>query len=190
MVRYGIFGGSFDPPHLAHTLGCLWALESGEIDRVLLVPVARHAFGKEFRASFDQRVEMCRLAVARLGDAVEVSTIEEELPGVNYTVKTLKALKGRHPGDTFRLIIGSDVIRDLGKWRAADEVMGLAPPLELPRPLPGDLFENRPDAFPGMSSTLVRHAIATSDPILPRLVGKSVRDFIAKNQLYTNIDEG
>ncbi|MCC5877120.1 MAG: nicotinate-nicotinamide nucleotide adenylyltransferase [Candidatus Sumerlaeia bacterium] len=190
MVRYGFFGGSFDPPHLAHVLGCLWALETGEIDRVLLVPVARHAFGKRIQATFEQRVEMCRLAVARLGNSVEVSTIESELPGVNYTVGTLKALIERHPGASFRLIIGSDVARDLSKWRSSSEVMALAPPLELPRPMPGENFEERPDAFPGMSSTLVRDCLINNDPMVPRLIGRSVRDYITLNRLYTQPDEG
>lgn len=187
-MRYGFFGGSFDPPHLGHVIGCLWALESGEIDRVLLVPVARHAFGKKQGATFGQRLEMCRLAVRHLGESVEVSDIENHLPGVNYTRDTLAALSGKLPGSSFRLIVGSDVAGEISKWKSVHEILRMAPLLELPRPTAGETVV-RPDVIPAISSSLVREAIANQDPILPRLVGYSVRQYIQTHGLYTQ-EEG
>lgn len=183
-MRYGFFGGSFDPPHLGHTLACLWALETEEIDRVLLVPVARHPFGKKFGATFEQRLEMCRLAVARLGGAVDVCPIEGERGGINYTIDTLKALKKRHPDDAFRLIAGSDVVRDLPKWREGGEVLRLAPPLELPRPFAQERFADRPGALPPISSTRAREALLAQDALAELLLSASVRRYIARHRLY------
>ena len=66
MKPLGIFGGTFDPPHCSHAMALLWALQSGEVDRVLVIPAARHPFGKDPGASYDDRLEMCRLMAAEL----------------------------------------------------------------------------------------------------------------------------
>lgn len=184
-MRYGFFGGSFDPPHLGHTLACLWALETEEVDRVLMVPVARHPFGKAFSASFADRAEMCRLATSRLGNAVEVSTIEGRREGVSYTIDTLRALRAEDPKADFRLIAGSDVIGDLPKWREGGEVLRLAPPLELPRPIAGERFADRPGALPPISSTQAREALLAEDPLAESLLSAAVRRYIRTHGLYT-----
>jgi nicotinate-nucleotide adenylyltransferase len=182
-MRLGIFGGSFDPPHLGHVLGCLWALETGEVDRVLLVPVGQHAFGKQTGASFEHRLIMCRLAVARLGEAVEVSDVEGRRAGTSFMVDTLRQLASERPGDTFRLICGSDVATEISKWREPHEVLRLAPPLELPRPRRGAAVEENPGALPPISSTHIRELLRTASPVAS-LLGKSVRDHIATHHLY------
>ena len=61
-ATWGLFGGSFDPPHRAHVLVVAWALMEATLDRILVIPTARHAFGKQPGASFEDRVAMCRLA--------------------------------------------------------------------------------------------------------------------------------
>ncbi|CAN5363096.1 nicotinate (nicotinamide) nucleotide adenylyltransferase [soil metagenome] len=182
-MRYAVFGGSFDPPHLAHAMACLWALESGEVDRVLLVPVGRHAFGKKNVASFEHRVQMCHLAVARLRDAVFVSDIESRREGASYMVDTLRLLADEHPGAQFRLLAGTDVVEEFPKWKDLAEVLRRAPLLELPRAAPNELFADRPGALPLISSTAVRDALRTGrDAEL--LVAKSVREYIEAHKLY------
>lgn len=182
-MRLGIFGGSFDPPHLGHTMACLWALESGEVDRVLLVPVARHAFGKEAEAPFEQRVAMARLAVERLGEGAEVSDIEGRRPGINYMVDTLRELSVARPATEFRLIVGSDVAEEVSKWRMADAVVAMAPLLELPRPRTGERFDERPGALPPISSTAVRQALRSGTDVSLFLSAR-VRDYIRQHGLY------
>ncbi|MBI1292961.1 adenylyltransferase/cytidyltransferase family protein [bacterium] len=182
-MRIGVFGGSFDPPHLGHTLACLWALETGEIDRVLLVPVARHAFGKSPGADFGQRMAMCRLAVAHLAPFVEISDIEGRREGTSFMIDTLRLLVAERPSDTFRLICGSDVVAELPKWRESAEVLRIAPVLELPRPRRGATVEENPGAIPPISSSHVRELLRTGAP-LGTVLGKSVRDHIAANHLY------
>jgi len=72
MTTLGVFGGSFDPPHVAHVLAASYALAVGNFERLLAVPVYRHAFDKKL-ASFEHRVAMCELAFAEL-PRVEVMT--------------------------------------------------------------------------------------------------------------------
>jgi nicotinate-nucleotide adenylyltransferase len=184
-VRLGVFGGTFDPPHLAHTMACLWALESGEVDRIVVVPVAHHAFGKEPAADFAHRMAMCRLAMARLGEAVEVSDLEARRPGPSYMIDTLAVLAARHPGAAMRLLVGSDVIRQLPLWHRASEVMRLAPPLEIPRPAPGESLDNRPGTLPAISSTAVRNSLRRNagPPPIP-LVSRDVLSYIKQYNLY------
>lgn len=182
-MRYGVFGGSFDPPTLGHSLACLWALETGEIDRILLIPVARHAFGKEPLATFAQRLEMCRLATARLGDAVEVSDIESHREGTSYMVDTLRILSEKKPDDQFRLMIGSDVAAEVHKWKESAEVLRLAPLLELPRLLPGENLKDRPGILPPISSTQAREALKNNGSA-HLFVGSEVLRYLRHHQLY------
>jgi len=181
--RVAVFGGSFDPPHLGHALACFWALESGQVDRVLLIPAALHAFGKQYTARFDQRMAMCRLAVQRLADAVSVSDIEGRRPGVSYMVDTLRALEQEMPASTFRLLVGTDVAQEVHKWRESEEVLRRAPLLELPRPLPGQRFDERPGALPPISSTQVRDALKSGHGV-EHLLAATVTAYIRSHGLY------
>ena len=184
-MRLAIFGGSFDPPTLGHTMACLWALESGEVDRVLLIPVAHHAFGKEPGADFPHRLAMCRLATGRLGGGVQVLDIEARRPGISYTIDTLDALAAEFPGARFRLLTGSDVAAQIGKWRRGDEVLRRAPLLEIPRPLAGESTGDRPGALAAISSTAARNALAAADPTASLFLGAAVRQYIRQHGLYT-----
>ena len=65
MSVVAIYGGSFNPPHVAHQLISLLVLETVVVDELWWVPTFRHAFGKEL-ALFEDRVAMCRLATTSL----------------------------------------------------------------------------------------------------------------------------
>src|SRR6185436_19281792 len=95
------FGGSFDPPHVAHVLCVAHALSAGEFERALVVPVFEHAFGKRLCA-FEHRLRMCELAFADLRN-VEVSSVEAELERPSYTLRTLERLSREHPDWRLRL---------------------------------------------------------------------------------------
>lgn len=75
-TRVAVFGGSFNPPHVGHVLGVVYALSTAPIDEVLVVPVYRHPFAKPL-APFADRLEMCRLALGWL-PRVTISRVEEE----------------------------------------------------------------------------------------------------------------
>lgn len=177
-----VYGGSFNPPHLAHQMACLAVLETEPVDRILMVPCHRHAFGKEL-APFEDRVEMCRRAAALFGGLVEVSTIESELgEEENRTYHTLRALRAREPDATFRLLVGADVLGEKDSWYRWDDVVAMAPLIVVGRE---GVTAGGGQAFrlPAISSTEVRARLARGEGAEP-LVPRSVLDYIAERGLY------
>jgi nicotinate-nucleotide adenylyltransferase len=156
-VRVAFFGGSFNPPHVAHVLAVAYALTTEEIDRVLVVPTYRHPFAKTL-APYEDRVLMCRLSMAWMPN-VEVSRVEEELGGDGKTLLTLERLASQHPDWKMRLLIGADLLSEAPRWYRFDAVSALAPPLVLGRH--GATAAGAPTPIlPAISSTEVRAMIA------------------------------
>jgi len=177
-----LYGGTFDPPHVAHAMAVHWLLMQDGIDGVLVVPAAQHAFGKSPVASFDDRLAMARLMVAHLDPArVEVLDIEGRREGTSYTIDTVREILAARPGVELRLAIGSDNLTDLPKWRESEELLRLAPPVVVPRIVsPADV---RPGALPMVSSTFVREALAGRRDT-GGLVPANVMDYIRRHGLY------
>lgn len=121
--RVGLFGGSFNPPHVCHTLATCWALQTGNLDEVWWLPTYQHAFGKEL-VSFETRVQMCELALRDL-KGVKICTIERELAGESRTIDTVEALQARHPQDDYTLIVGADILAERHKWKNWEGLMEL-----------------------------------------------------------------
>lgn len=124
--RIGVFGGTFDPPHVGHLIVAQDVVEALRLDRLLLVPVAEppHKPGRT-PASADARARMLEAAVA--GDPrMEVSRVEIDRGGPSYTVDTLRWLRGRHPEDEIHLVVGVDQLRGFARWREPEEVARLA----------------------------------------------------------------
>jgi nicotinate-nucleotide adenylyltransferase len=181
--RVAVFGGSFNPPHVAHVLAVAYVLACADVDRVLVVPCFRHPFAKSL-APFAARMEMCRLAFADLA-RVEVSNVEEELGGDSLTVRTLERLAERHPRWSMRLVVGADVVHEMDRWTSPDRVRALAPPLILGRvgfALPPTLGD-APAVLPEVSSTAIRAAIARGD-LATKLLPRRVSAYIADHALY------
>ncbi len=177
-----MFGGSFNPPHVAHLLAVTYALATAPIDEVLVVPVYQHPFAKEL-APFDDRFEMCRLAMGWL-PRVAISRVEEELGGESRTLRTLEHLARQHPDWSMRLLVGSDVLADASKWHRFDRIVEIAPPLVLGRVGSPDPRASLP-VLPALSSTEVRDALAASDDVALRpRVPAAVLDYIAARRLY------
>jgi len=181
VTRVAVFGGSFNPPHVAHVLAVSYVLACFEVDRVLVVPVFDHAFDKDL-APFERRLELARLAFAWL-PGVEVSRVEERLPTPSYTLQTLERLAVDHPHWELRLMVGSDVLHERDKWRAFDRIVALAPPLVLGRA--GFPHADAPLALlPEVSSTEVRGLLASADPRVEALVPRRVLAHVRKHGLY------
>jgi len=176
------FGGSFDPPHVAHVLCVSYALSVGNFDRVLVVPVFEHVFGKRL-CPFEERVKMCEQAFAFMR-GVEVTRLEAELPRPSYTLHSLERLIAEHPDWRLRLLVGSDVLSDTSKWYRFDEVTRLAPPFVVLRAG----FAERA-LLPDVSSTRVRDLLALRgsaevDRELAQSVPRVVLDHIEARGLY------
>jgi nicotinate-nucleotide adenylyltransferase len=172
----GFFGGSFNPPHVAHVLACTLLRSLEGIERILVVPTYQHPFAKEL-APFDDRVRMCELAMGWI-PGVEVSRVEEVLGGESRTLRTLEHLASAHPEWKLRLVIGADVLAEAPRWHGFDAISGIAPPVVLGRAGAGA----GPGALlPDVSSTAVRAAIvrgawAEVERSLPRDVLSYVRE--------------
>ena len=130
-ARVGVFGGTFDPVHVGHLAIALAALESVPLDRVLFVPARRSPLkDRDPLASVADRVTMLEAAIAGEPRFV-LSRGELDRDGVSYTVDTLESL--RPEGELF-LILGSDALADLARWRAPDRIRELATILVAARP--------------------------------------------------------
>ncbi len=131
MARIGVFGGTFDPVHVGHLAIALAALESVPLERVLFVPARRSPLKeRDPIASASDRVTMLEAAIAH-EPRFAVSRAELDRDGLSYTVDTLEALRGE--GELF-LIVGSDALTDLARWRYPERIRSLATLLVAPRP--------------------------------------------------------
>ena len=130
-MRVGVFGGTFDPVHVGHLAIAQAALDSAHLDRILFVPARRSPLKeREPVAGAEDRHAM--LAAATKGEPrFAVSRVELDREGPSYTVDTLEAL--RHEGELF-LILGSDALADIARWRSPDRIRALATILVARRP--------------------------------------------------------
>jgi len=124
--RIGVFGGTFDPPHLGHLIVARDVAEALDLDGVLWIPTGRpsHKEGGDLSPA-DVRLRMTEAATAdtRL---FEVSELELERDGVSYTVDTLRALREQRPDTRFHLILGADQFGAFASWREPVAVARLA----------------------------------------------------------------
>jgi nicotinate-nucleotide adenylyltransferase len=125
-VRLGLFGGTFDPPHIGHLLAATDAVEQLSLDRLLLVPAAVQPLkGDSIRATPAQRLAMTTL-LAGDDPRLAVDPIEIERTGLSYTVDTLLAVARREPDAERFLLVGADVLESFAKWREPARVLELA----------------------------------------------------------------
>ncbi|MBE6996103.1 MAG: nicotinate (nicotinamide) nucleotide adenylyltransferase, partial [Ruminococcaceae bacterium] len=129
-MRIGIYGGTFNPPHLGHITAARAVFDLLKLDRLFLIPAGLppHKTMPPGSPTANQRLEMTRLAGEQLdiGDKVEVLDIELLRKGKSYTSDTLAALKAQFPEDEFWLLMGTDMFLTLQAWHAPEEVLRLA----------------------------------------------------------------
>jgi len=178
----GIFGGTFDPPHVAHLEVARTVLESRLVDSVLFIPCVAHAFDKT-PVSFEHRVRMCALLIEG-EDRMEVSDLEASLAHPGRTLDLIEALARRVPAASLRLVAGLDIYYERKRWYHFKRVEQLAPPLYVRREgqvdIPGLGALPGP---PGISSTQVRALISRKESTAG-LVTPAVRDYIDQHGLY------
>ena len=127
MANIGIYGGTFNPPHLGHVLAAKAAKEALGLDRVLLVPDAQppHKALPAGSPTPQQRVELVRLA-SYAEPWLEVSEVELGRPGKSYTSDTLRLLSEQYSGDTLYLLMGTDMFLSLHTWHEPEVICKLA----------------------------------------------------------------
>lgn len=127
MARIGIFGGSFNPPHLGHILAVREFQEKLSLDKILLIPAAipPHKTLTKNTPSAEHRLQMCRLAVSDLPYA-EVSDIELRREGKSYTADTIAQLREVYPSDELFLLMGTDMFLSFDTWYCPEKITAQA----------------------------------------------------------------
>jgi len=114
--RIGIFGGTFDPPHLGHLILAAEAHAQLKLTRLfwVLTPIPPHKLNRSI-SSLEDRLAMVKLAL-KDEPAFELSDIEIERPGPHYTLDTIRVFSSRYPNADLILLLGGDSLRDLPTW--------------------------------------------------------------------------
>lgn len=133
--RIGVFGGTFDPPHIGHLVAASDAHQVLGLDVVLLV-VANAPWqklgGREI-SSAEDRLAMVAAAVAD-ADGLEASDLEIRRGGLSFTADTLAELRRQEPEAELFLILGNDAAAGFATWERHDEVAELATLVVVDRP--------------------------------------------------------
>ena len=124
MKRIGIYGGTFNPPHMGHLEAAKYAVEALNLDLLLLIPdrTAPHKVLPQGSPTPEQRLEMLKLAVRDL-DRIEVSALALEREGPSYTADTVEQLRQIYPDAELVLLMGADMLERFAQWKNADRIL-------------------------------------------------------------------
>ena len=189
--RLGVFGGTFDPPHVGHLVAAVWSRAALALDEVWFV-VANHPWQKVGTREISPPHDRLAMVEALVADVagMEASAIELDRGGPSYTADTLAQLHDEDADRELFVLLGSDAAANVVTWERADEVRcgatmvlverpGLAGP-----PLPdGWTFERVEIPRLDISSTDLRRRLAAGTPV-DGLVPAAVSSVIAARGLY------
>ncbi|MDA7418192.1 nicotinate (nicotinamide) nucleotide adenylyltransferase [Xenophilus arseniciresistens] len=195
MPRVGMFGGSFDPPHLTHVALARAALAQAGLQSLHVMPTGQAWHKARQPSAAAHRLAMARLAFADV-PGVQVDDRETRREGPTYTLDTLRELQREHPGARLVLLIGTDQAAALPSWHGWQQIVSMAtvlvatraglPSLD-PRTLPGlpagASFETLALSPADTSATDIRARAARGEDI-SALVPPAVARYIDQHQLY------
>jgi len=177
-MKIGVFGGTFDPPHMAHLIIAEEARCQLKLDRVLwlLTPVSPLKSDVEI-SPWEQRLELLEAALDG-NQKFEVSRVDIDRPVPHYAYESMKILAGEYGGDELIYLIGGDSLRDLVKWERPSELLRYCYQVGVMRRPAVDIdFKNLEDAVPGIRSKL----IWVDSPLL-EISGRMIRDRVKFGQ--------
>jgi len=188
-VRLGIYGGSFDPPHLGHLLPVLDTAERLGLDGVRFVPAAIQPLkvGRASASPADRLAMTERLVQGIPGFSVDPAEIGR--PGLSYTVDTLAGMAAEVPGAELFLLLGADAYALFDQWRDPDGIRALATIVVLVRGEVAPVPHERPGVLVlqsrrvDISSTELRARVRDGRTIRG-FVPDAVADYIAEHRLY------
>ena len=197
--RLGIFGGSFDPPHIAHIALAKHAIEQFDLSELRIIPTGDAWHKARTLTPSPHRLAMTRLAFADVAQAT-VDPREIDREGATYTFDTLQELKAEQPNTDLYLFIGADQANAFKTWHRWQEILGLATVVVADRPLGGQggmasQWHNAvsPDVqrldMPSLnvSATEIRARLALgthADPKMHAWLPAAVQHYIEKHSLY------
>jgi len=123
-MRLGIFGGSFDPPHVGHLLVAQDAVTALSLDRLLIVPAAQQPLKQGQQTPAADRLAMVQRCFAGVPGLV-VDPVEIDRGGLSYMVDTVESLQRREPTADLHLLIGEDVLETFPRWREPERLRSM-----------------------------------------------------------------
>jgi len=196
--RIGLFGGTFDPPHVGHLILASEAQSQLELDRLLwiLTPAPPHKQDQDI-TPVEDRLAMVQLAIADNPD-FEISRVELDRPGPHYTLDTIQLISQQNPGADIVPIIGEDSLRDLPKWHEPQQIVYACHWIGvMRRPNDESNLEDLERELPGISSKVhyvdaplleiasreIRSRVAAGRSVRYYLT-PAVKEYIEQHQLY------
>jgi nicotinate-nucleotide adenylyltransferase len=200
--RIGLYGGAFDPPHIAHVQVADAALAQLELDELLVLPTGQAWHKTRQLSPAEHRLAMTRLAFANLPKA-RVDDRELHRSGATYTIDTVREILAERHGSDLVVVMGEDQAQSLPNWRDWEALLGLAkiavvprvldptdPPLQMPNFVPQsgvqDRFIRLAMPLTPLSATDIRQRLSAGEPVAP-LVGDAVARYIDQHHLYQSI---
>ncbi len=198
MDRIGIFGGTYNPPHLGHIQAAVYGKNALKLDRLYLIPshISPHKEIPIDSPTPQQRLEMVRIAAADTD--LTVSDLELQRGGASYTYETVLSVREMHPDAEVYLMMGTDMFLTLDSWREADFLLSMVHPVVFYRGDPGEkkAVEQKKKYFASrgisvevlenpiteISSTQLRRMLVfgCAEPFLD----EKVHSYILQNRLY------
>ena len=203
MERIGIFGGTYNPPHLGHVQAAVYGKNALNLDRLYLIPsyISPHKALPSGSPTPQQRLEMVQLAAA--GTDITVSDLELSRGGASYTYDTILALRKAHPDSQLYLMMGTDMYLTLDCWWEAEKLLAMVTPVVFYRGDKGERerAEEKKQEFEtkGITSILLENPVLEiSSTQLRRMLvfdcatpflNPQVKSYILENQLYGNTQD-
>lgn len=192
MKKLGIFGGAFNPPHIAHCIVADSVREQLKLDKIIFIPSGNHPLKKSIDAG--QRLKMAEIAFGNDSN-FEVSDIEVKNKNEkSYTVNTLQKLNELYKNEKVKLhlIIGVDNLIELPKWKEPEKLFDFSEVIVINRPeysvrdsgseyIDKVNFVNVP--YLEISSSMIRQFVSLKRSVR-YLVSPGVEEYIFFNKLY------
>lgn len=193
-MRLGIFGGTFDPPHLGHLILAQEALWQLQLERIfwLLTPVSPLKSPASI-SPLEQRMALLETALGDNPD-FEISRLDIERPGPHYAFESMKQFKENFPQEQLVYLIGRDSLQDLPRWKNPLDLIKFSDQIGvMDRPGEAVVLEKLESQLPGLgaklawiesplieiSGKIIRHRLKTGGPVkyfLPEPVYRMIKD--------------
>lgn len=203
VTRLGVFGGAFDPPHLAHVALVEAAVAQLQLDQVRVLPTGEAWHKPRLLTDAAHRLAMSRLAFGHLPQVV-MDEREIRRTGPSYTVDTLHELQAEFPQAQLYLLLGDDQRRSLPSWHQIGEIRRIAIICAAGRDMavqawnedsrtsqsPPTLSDTLPARIRSLDMPLMPHSatdirvLAATEQALTGLVSPAVERYIHEHHLY------
>lgn len=199
-MRIGIYGGTFDPPHIGHINACKAFCEQIQLDKLYVIPayLPPHKELSSF-VSATTRLKMCELAFSDISEKIIVSDLEIKRKGRSYTADTIKSFIDEDDDNEIFLLCGTDMLLTLDTWYKPNYIFSHSNIVHVKRDVElcdmvseaitryqkkfgANIIELKIDIIE-ISSTEIRNAISSGATKL-NLLTDEVFDFIKLNRLY------